>query len=178
MKSTFLVILFFLIISCNPDKSDDQTQQDFSLIVPNFRIENPKVISVVKEYIKDNGGEPHRVYTMLVQRQNLITTSFQLSAIATYSELDELTPSGYFMVDDDVILVYTGLENLSKGELFIKQMKDVIGDKLEDNQAMIFDPSTWEVKMVRDSVIVERGVINLLGPPVVEAIKFLPPKVK
>ncbi len=191
MKSIFLFITCFVVISCNPDTNDNQVQQDFRLTAPNFSIDNPKIISAIKEYIANNSNSPSRIYTMVVSRENLFTTSFQLSAIATYSELNELIPFGYFMVDDDVVLVYTGLERLhKKDEIFIKQLKGIIGDKLEDDllqdgkttnpehRGMIFDPSTWEVKMIRDSIAIERGVFNSIGPPVVEVIKFLPPKVK
>lgn len=69
-----------------------------------------------------------------------------------------------------------------------KDLKKVIGARLEndllpdgsrnpDFKARIYDPSTWEVKLIKDSVVVIRdNVRSILGPPVVEVIKFVLPK--
>ena len=176
-----------ILIRCYTDKSDSlQVPKDLNLSLPELSLDNPKVVSTIKEYINGNKDGSPRIYTMLVQREDLLTTSFQLCAINTYSELHHLTPSGYFWIADDIILVYTGLERLcKKDEVFSKKLEDIIGDRLTNDllpdgkpNPMIFDPSTWQVRIVRDSVTVERGAMNLLGPPVVKSLKFIVPKIK
>lgn len=192
MKLLNTLLFFFLVclISCTSEKKDDvQVQPDFSLVSPSKAvIENPKITSVIKGYIESNTGDPPRIYTLLMKREDILTTSFQLSSIITQSELNEVDPIGYFEVDGDIILVCTGLESLIKeDEAFTKQLRDIIGDRITNDLApdgtkdpnylpLMFDPSTWEVKVTRDSIAIEKGVANLLGPPIVEIIKFTPPK--
>lgn len=192
MKSIFnFPVLFILIVTlfgCNSEKSDTrQSKTDWELIPSGNTFDNQKITSIIEEYI-DNNKETPRVYTMLVQRENVLMTSFQLCAIKTYSELHKLVPSDYFWVKDNIVLVYTGLERLSKkDDKFLTRLEGIVGDRLADdlstdgktktpNYPMIFDPSTWQVRVSGDSVTVERGVMNLLGPPVVNSLKFVAPK--
>ena len=185
-----LLFLITILVSCSADKTDNhQLVKDGSLDVQDLTVSNAKIISVIREYISNNKGEPSRVYTMLVQRKNVTTTSFQMCSIARYSELQRLNPTGYFWLDDEIVLVYSGLECLSgRDEEFIRKLSALIGDRLGNDlladrktvdpayQPPAFDPSTWEMTMTGDSVSVERGVLNLLGPPIVAPLKFIEPK--
>jgi hypothetical protein len=178
------------LIGCNINKNDaPQVVEDMSLSVSTFDLNDPRIVSSIKEYIDNNTGEPSRIYTMLVRRDNISTTSFQVSSIITYSELHRLIPSGFFWVDENIVLVYTGLEYLSEpDDEFAKRLVGIIGDRLANDlladgktkdaayRPMVFDPSTWNVKITGDSVTVERGVMNLLGPPTVAPLEFIKPK--
>jgi len=190
MKSWFLFLVPFFMLGCKPEEKENiEVRSDFSLMIsPELGIENPKLISVIREYIENNTGDPSRVYTLLVKRENILTTSFQLGSIITFSQLNEAAPIGYFEVNNDIVLVCTGLESLCKrDQAFIKELSGIVGDRIVNDLLpdgtkdpnylpKMFDPSTWEVKVTGDSVVIEKGVMNLLGPPVVEIIKFTPPK--
>src|SRR5882672_8726857 len=95
MESTFkYLFLMLILVRCNTDKSEGlQVPKDLNLSLSELSLDNPKVVSTIKEYIDGNKDGSPRIYTMLVQRENILTTSFQLCAINTYSELHQLIPS-------------------------------------------------------------------------------------
>ncbi|MFZ6013421.1 MAG: hypothetical protein ACOYXT_23970 [Bacteroidota bacterium] len=176
--------------SCDTRKEVAVKAKDFELKFGVPELSNPKINSVIQEYIEGNQDGIPKVYTMVVQRKDILTTSISICALTTYDELYKLLPSGYFKVNDNVVLVYTGLEHLEMPDsTFMKELEKTVGNRIEDNlledrktidpdyEARIYDPHAWEIKLVKDSVIVNRdSAINVLGPPIVEVIKFVPPK--
>lgn len=190
-KYIFLIFLGTCFSSCSTQEKPPSEENILRLKVDstllNFR--NERVIESIREYIQNNSEGVPRVYTMVIKRDGLLTTSFTLCSITTYNELSKSIPTGYFLIDNKVVLVYTGLEKLQQpDQKFVNELKYVIGDDLENNllpdgtldpnyNARIFDPWAWEIKLVKDSLIINKdSARNVLGPPVVEVIKFVPPK--
>jgi hypothetical protein len=187
----YILILMLVVctVACNSQKRPDENDVNVKVASKEFALDNRKVISAIKEYISEHSSGSPKVFTVVIRREDLFTTSLNLHLITWYSQLKELPPYGYFKLDDHVILIYTGLEKLrAYDENFIKELNDVIGKRLEndlmpdgspnpDFKARIYDPSTWEVKLTKDSVVVVRdNVRSILGPPIQKVIEFVPPK--
>lgn len=189
-----IIILLVSTLSCTPqndNSSKTDAKDSSSIILRDFNLNNPKIIAVIKDYISNNITGPPRVFTLVIQRKDYLTTSMNLCSIGLYSTFNEMLPSGYFKIDDHLILVYTGLERFSEPDSkYVEELKSVIGNRLQNNllpngsinpdvNVPMYDPQAWEITLFKDSILANRdSARNVLGPPIQRVIKFVPPKEK
>jgi hypothetical protein len=189
--SSLLLIVISILFNCC-EKENTSVKADLSIRFGTFNLFDTRIDSVLKEYIQTNKDGIPKVYTMVVQREDISTTSITLCSITRYSELYNLIPSGYFKIDDDIVLTYTGLETMQKPDSsFIKELEKVVANRIEDDLLLdrrtidpnrtirIYDQQAWEIRLTKKTVVVNRdSARNTLAPPIVDVIKFVPPKKK
>lgn len=172
----YIFILFVLFSGCSPENKDRVSP--LAIRLSEFKLNNEKVISSIKSYI-DSSSKISCIYAITIEREDLITTSYKLSTIASYRQVNETSPAGYFLLDDDLILVYTGLERIVRtDDRFKAELKNAIGNRIENDTLMVFCPSTRHYKLKGDSLIDMGTVFDPLGPPLNGKIKFVFPRVK
>lgn len=192
LNYVLLIMSTSFMFGCNERDGafKNSTELTFRFGVDSLR--NMKIISFIKEYIEDNQDGVPKVYTLVTQRKDISTSYISLCCMTTYSEMFESIPSGYFKIDDNVVLVYTGLEYFNKPDSkFIRELEMVVGNRIEDDllsdrktrnaehETRIYDPKAWEIIIKMDSIIVNRdSATNVLGPPMTRMIKFVPKRNK
>lgn len=137
LNRVFILIAVPILMNCKrQDKSQSNVLSEArpSLNYGVDSLTNSKIISIVKEYIEDNQDGIPKVYTLVTQRSDLLTSSISLCSITTYSELFKSIPSAYFKIDGNIVLVYTGLEYFNKVDsTFITSLEKAIGNRIEDD---------------------------------------------
>lgn len=197
-KIIFLALFCFLI-GCNSKEKKSQskgvTPNPESISFAKMTLHNPKIQAAIEEFIKFDSvcyKSGPKVYQVFIENYYL-ELSFKITPIIYYSNLVERLPSGYTVIDNKVVVFYTGLERLAHLDPnWIKSLKTVIGDDLENDllenntidtsyQTVLYHPPTWEVRLRGDSVIIDKHapypeIIPL--PPIHKMMKFFPPKKK
>ncbi len=122
-------------------------------------ISNPKITSIIQEYIESNQDGIPKVYTMVVHRKDILNTSISICTLTTYDELYKLIPSGYFKVNDNVVLVYTGLEHLEKPDsTFMKELEKTVGT--ESRITCLRTERQWILIMRQEYMILMLGKLR------------------
>ncbi len=121
----------------------------------------------------------------LVLEPNEFESSFRITPIYHYSEFCYNVPSGYFQLEDKVILVYTGLEIFSSVDsVFFYELNKLVNKELVKDvdlpgnnngkiaTATFWHPEAWQFKVLdKDSIIINKQVSapnrikTLLAPP-------------
>lgn len=170
----YIVILASLFYSCSSEPRN--IVSPLTLKLSELKLNNDQVLSSIKSYI-DSSSRVSGIYAITIEREDLQTTSYKLSTIVNYNQVERNNPSGYFLLDNNIVLVYTGLEKIMElDDQFMRDLKMAIGDKINNDTAMVYCPPTRHFKLKADSLVDMGLAFDPLGPPVVNRIRFSPPK--
>lgn len=86
-RYSLITVLVAFTVACNSEKkSREENGISVKVASKEFTFDNPKVISVIEEYISQHSSGPPKVFTAVIQREDLFTTSLNLYVITWYSQ--------------------------------------------------------------------------------------------
>jgi hypothetical protein len=124
------------------------------MFFPQKLIISDSVSKILKEYVKYLGNYKYIVYQVFVE-QDPDSVTYYLTYIQSYKELERNNPSGYIKINNNLFLIYSGIDKLLvKDSIFSVNLKKELSNielRGENESPSIFEQWPWSIKYSQKS---------------------------
>lgn len=142
----YLILLFFLASSCK-DIGNESINAKI-LYLPEYNSITDTLFKILDDYRKYLNTPREIVFQVFVD-QNPDSITIYLTYIQYYAQLDKYSPTGYFKIEEDFFLVYSGVNILfSTDTVFLRNLQYEISliDLKEENEIpILFRNHPWTI---------------------------------
>lgn len=175
-SSFFLCLIYIvLFVSCDSDRNAkeetslhrlDSSEYRSRMIIESLSINNSTVVNTLSEYIKIHTSENPTAYIVLIKPSEFDALLTIRSTKSSYKELLEVIPTGYMLVNKEVVLFYTGLERFCKANpQQVQELKQTLLNKHNNltskidtsSHSTIYDPIVWQIIIKGDTILVNKS---------------------
>ncbi len=184
-----MLVLFFNECFCNDNslsaKDSIQSNNSFCWAYSDSLVlSNNKLLNVIKEYDSLYHKDSNYVIILVISQNKINDVHYLISYFVSKRQLLDYIPSGYFFINNQLILLYAGIEEIFKinekyKDSLLKLTTNLLFDDIGTDNSIIAHPPVWQIKMIDDSISIKKGFYSnvLINFKLKSKTKFIPPKV-